>query len=168
VAEDLVFPWDTLLELQQLTDEPTISARSHAADEAFAALLDEVATVRAPTTAEGLNQRFWTLAGNRARKYRFRSAAEAQVLQHELKQRWTADAQEVAAYRELLVLAFGQINVADAEILTKVFGEGLQYREAAATLGKRVGTVKARTSRARTRMYKSPAAAVILNTLRAA
>lgn len=168
MAEDLVFPWNTLLELQLLTDEATISARSHAADEAFATLLDEVAEGRAPATDEGLTERFWTLAGNRARKYRSRLAAEGQVLHHELKQRWTADSQDIAVYRELVVLAFAQINLADGEILTKVFGDGLQYQELAAKLGKRVGTVKAQTSRARTRMCKSRAAVLILAALRAA
>lgn len=168
MAGDLPFPWDTFLELQQITDTSRISARAHAADEALTSLIDEWSKGRAPATREALTQRFWILVGNRSKKYRSRAKAEDQVLQYELSLHLTADSYELATYRELATRALDEIGPSENKLLVNVFGDGLSYREVAAKLGKPVGTVKALVSRVRKRVCNSANGCIVLRVLKAA
>ncbi|HYI12364.1 MAG TPA: sigma factor-like helix-turn-helix DNA-binding protein [Thermoanaerobaculia bacterium] len=168
MVEPLTFPWNTLLELQQLTDSATVNARSHAADEAFAVLLSEVAGGTAPLTPDALKQRFHTLTANRAKKHRARLAVEPKVLHHELDHRDTPNLDCMVAYRQLATLALATVPASDAEVLVAVLVEGLEYQEIAATVGKPIGTVKSQVSRARRRVRSCAFAVAIIEALRAA
>jgi DNA-directed RNA polymerase specialized sigma24 family protein len=168
MTEDLSPLWSALLDLQQLTDSARISARSHAADEAFAAVLGEIDPDVDPPSPDAVRQRFSNLISNRAKKFRARSAAEAQLVHHEQMHRYRADAHAATLYRQMTATALSTLKGTDAAALTDVCGEGLEYHELAAKLLKPIGTLKAIVSRARRQVRESFELRHIVDVLRAA
>ena len=124
--------WSALLELQQLTDSSRITARSHATDEAFAAVLDELDPGNHPPSPEVVRRRFDSLVSNRAKKFRARMAIETQLAHHERMHRNGADAHTSTLYRLLTMTVLSTVKTTEATALAEVFGEGLEYHELAA------------------------------------
>jgi hypothetical protein len=168
MTEELPPLWSAVLELQQLTDASTITARSHAADEAFATVLDEIKPDGGYPAIEAIRQRFFNLTANRAKKFRARSAVESEVVYHERLHRSSGDAQTVALYRQLVAVTLDTVSVNNATALVAILGEGLAYEEFATRVSKPVGTVKAIVSRTRRRLRECEELQPVLDALRAA
>jgi DNA-binding NarL/FixJ family response regulator len=147
MADALLFPWNTLLQLQRATDSGFVCAQTHARDEALTDIVDGLCSGMAPSDAESMLRRYWGLAANRAKKYRHRAELD-RLLAGRADAGENGDQAEVVALREQLARILRGLPRGERELLCSI-SSGMTYREIAIRLGRPSGTIKSRVSRLR-------------------
>ncbi len=138
-----------------------ITPRTLGDEEALVEILDDLGR-GALSDAESVHRRFGFLEANRATKYRRRAGIEGERVDGNDAPASAPDPTETIALRQLAVRALAGVCPRDGQALWAL-ADGASYREVAARYGLTETNLKARISRIRARLRRSPTGAGIMN-----